>query len=265
LVEKRTFVFVVLATIVWAALASTSAGYFYLQYTRNIEQLNNAEDSLGRIASNYAEATNKYDSLLSDYASLSGNYSFSTKSNYITLMPLMGGLIADFGKNYTDLLTQQDINQTYIQLLGDYQKLLQNATVAKADFGNLLSEYYDLFSLSALREQELTVSEATTLSVNIVIDYGNGTVTWHNQTMVTAASNLFELTLKIAVIRYQYYALGPGHEFVTSINGKAETSAYSWFWYYWNSGEREWVKGPSGCDAWLLKDGGLYKWSYESW
>jgi hypothetical protein len=272
LVEKRILVFLSLAIIVWAALASAFVGYYYLQNSNNSEQLDSAQNSLNTVASNYSNATNKYDLLLSEYGSLYGNYSYFTSSDYATLMPPLGSLITDFSKNYSDLFVQEDMNTTYNQLLSDYEALLQKGNVTKTDFGNLLSEYYNLFSLSALRELGLSVSEATTLSVSVEINYGNGTLEWNNETQVPAGYTLFRITQEIAVISYSYYAFTqPGHVLVDSINNKTTYSdpsynwGYSWIWYYWSDSGKTWVSGPVGCDAWLLTNGGVYKWNYERW
>lgn len=272
MVEKRTLVFVTLATIVWTALASTFAGYYYLQYRNNSEQLDNAQNSLNTIASNYSKSANKYYLLLSDYVTLNGTYSSFKKSNYVTLMPPLEGLITNFGRNYTDLLAQKDINETYNQLFNGYEKLLQNGTVTKEEYGNLLSEYYSLFNLSALTEIGLSINKATTLSVNVTINYENGTVIWYNETKVPAGYTLFKLTQEITAVKYLYFPLAePGHVLVDSINDKAAhtdpsyTWGYQWIWYYWNDIDKKWVPGPVGCDAWLLKDGDVYKWNYERW
>jgi hypothetical protein len=178
-------------------------------------------------------------------------------------MPVLGNLIADFGRNYTDLFVQADINGTYHQLLNDYENSLQKGNVTEDKFGSLLSEYYNLFSVSALRELGLSVSKVSTLSVNIAINYGNGTTKWFNQTRVPAGYTLFELTQKIATIEYSYYSMGPGHVLVTSINGVKNDASY-WLWYYWDVNDKSWVFGPVGCDAWLLQNGGIYEWIYES-
>jgi phage-related tail protein len=147
-----------LASIVWAGLASTFAGYYFLQNGNNTEQLKSAQNSMNKVASSYSDATKKYDSLLAEYGSLYGNYSYFSSDDYATLMPPLGSAIADLGKNYTDLFEQNDMNKTYNQLLIDYEALLQKANITRTDFGNLLSEYYDLFNLSTLRELALSIS-----------------------------------------------------------------------------------------------------------
>lgn len=261
-----------LATIVWATLASAFAGFYYLQNRTSAEQLNSAQNSLNEVASNYDEAINRYDLLISEYGSLYGNYTYFSGSNYTALMPTLGSLITNFGESYANLFAQEDINKTYNQLSSDYEALLNKGNVTKTDFGNLLSEYYDLFSLSALREQELSISEATTLSVNIEINYGNGTVEWHNETNVPSGHTLFESTQNLTVITYSYYALNePGHILINSINNVTSYTdssyawGYSWIWYYWNGNGKKWISGPVGCDAWQLENGGIYKWNYERW
>jgi hypothetical protein len=261
-----------LATIVWATLASAFAGFYYLQNMNSAEQLKDAQNSLNKVASNYDEAINKYDLLLSEYGSLYGNYTYLSSSNYAALMPTLGGLITDFRENYTNLFVQEDINKTYVQLSSDYETLLSGGNVTKTDFGGLLSEFYSLFSLSALREQELSISEATTLSVNIEVNYGNGTVERYNETYVPAGYTLFTLTQNLTVITYSYYALSePGHVLIDSINNVTSYTdpsyawGYSWIWYHWDDNGKKWVSGPVGCDAWLLENGGIYRWNYERW
>ncbi|MEM2102877.1 MAG: hypothetical protein QXM22_05130 [Candidatus Bathyarchaeia archaeon] len=273
MVEKRTLVFLMLGIVVWAGLASAFAGYYYLQYANQAEQFNETQKALNQLATNYNDAVNKYDLLLSDYSALYGNYSLFTSTNYASLLPLLGNLVKNFAKNYTSLLTQEDLNETYNRLLDNYNTLQGKANVTNQEFKDLLNEYYALFSLSALRNLGSAISETATLTVNIGIDYGNGTLEWHNNTKVYAGYTLFRLTQEIAAIDYSYYALmEPGHILIDSINDKANyidpvtySWGYSWIWYYWNENQNDWVVGPVGCDAWLLKDGGVYKWDYEYW
>jgi len=257
-----------LATIVWAALASAFAGYYYLQNGNNAQQLTSTQNSINTLASNYSEATSKYNLLLSQYGSLNSTYYYDTQNvtfnNYTILMPLVGSLIQDFSENYSNLFVQADINGTYHQLLNDYENSLQKSNITEYKFGTLLSEYYNLFSVSALRELGASVSKVSTLSVNIAIDYGNGSTKWFNQTKVPAVYTLFELTQKIATIEYSYYSMGPGHVFVDSVNNRNGTLTSYWLWYYWNENDKSWVFGPVGCDAWLLQNGGIYEWEYSS-
>ena len=276
LVEKRTLVFLTLAMLVWAVSISSLAGYFYLQNATYIQQIGENQQSLNNTASNYDGSMNKYNTLLSEYSMLYYSYS-SSDANFTLLTEPFGGLMDNLKSNYSSLLTnQEDLNETYYTLKENYQLVRQEGNVTEEEFGRFLNEYYELFNLLTIRELGIVVSETVTLTVSICINYSSGTEEWHNETNVPAGYSLFQLTQEIAIVdpKYDQWAK-PGHIFIEAINDKEGYSSdhidegysdgYSWMWYYWDSDQQKWVSGPVGCDAWMLKDGGIYKWSFEYW
>jgi len=275
LVKKRVLLFATLAMFVWAVLASSIAGFFYLQNTLNSEQIAENQQSLNTMSTTYNEAMAKYDQLLSDFSFLQGNYSLPANTNFTLLTSSFLTLLHNVKGNFSSLLEDQnDLNETHYALQSESQALLLSGNVTRDEFGELLDKCYEFLNLLAIRELSRTISETTTLSVNICIDYGNGTVEWHNKTVIPAGSSLFQLTQNVATVNFTYDALmRPGHIRITSINNKTEYTSYgfdyseggAWLWYYWNHDKQEWVFGPVGCDAWMLKDGGTYKWSFEYW
>jgi hypothetical protein len=260
---------------VWAVLSSSIAGFFYLQNTMNSEQIAENQRSLNTMATTYNEAIAKYDGLLSDYSFLQGNYSFPLNTDFTLLTSSFLTLLHNVKGNFSSLLTdQKDLNETHYILQSESQTLLLRGNVTREEFGELLDECYEFLNLLAIRELSKTISEITTLTVNICIDYGNGTVEWHNKTVISTGSSLFQLTQNVATVNFTYDALmKPGHIRLTSINSKKEYTNYTigyseggaWLWYYWNDNRQEWIFGPVGCDAWILKDGGTYKWNFELW
>jgi len=272
LVEKRTFVFAILAIIVWASLSSAFAGLYYLQYNDAAAHLSEIQNSVNHLTSDYDAAVNRYNLVLGKYSSIYGNYSFLVGNNYTELVPPLKNLVLDFGENYSKLVQQTDLNRTYNGLIANLNILETQGNVTKDEYGKVLNEFYSLFSLAAFRDFGQSISEAATLEVNVCIDYGNNTVQWHNETRITAGDTLFNVTRELTNINYTYNALmEPGHVLVDSINGKAAyvdpsySWGYSWIWYYWSDEHRAWVAGPVGCDAWLLNKDSLYKWAYERW
>jgi hypothetical protein len=272
LVEKRALMFLTLAILVWAISISSLAGYFYLQNTMYTEQIGENQQSANKTASNYDELMSKYNTLLSEYSILYGSYSFPQGVNFTLLMEPLGRLIDSLKGNYGSLLMdQKGLNETYCTLEEDCQLVCQEGNVTREDFGRLLNECYDLSNLLAIRELSLILSETVTLNVNVCIDYGNGTINWHNETRTPTGSSLFQLTQKISAINYTYYSsMKPGHVLMDSINDKKAytvdySEGWSWIWYYWDGDEQSWISGPVGCDAWMLKNGGIYKWRFEHW
>lgn len=277
MVEKRTVISLALAMLIWAVLISSLATYFYLQNTTCTKRIAENQQSLNKTASNYDELMSKYDTLSSEYSALYGNYSWPMGTNFTLLTGLFGGLVDNLWGNFSYLLlNQKDLNDTYHVLINQTITAKQKGNVLREEFGELLSGYYDLFNLLVIRELSRLVSESVTLTVSICIDYGNETVEWHNETVVPAGSSLFQLTQEVATVDRKYDPLAkPGHIFIEAINDmegcasdyfdKGYSDGYAWRWYYWDGSGQKWVVGPVGCDAWMLKDGDIYKWSFDYW
>jgi hypothetical protein len=110
-------------------------------------------------------------------------------------------------------------------------------------------------------------SESLIIKIDVLMDYGNGTKIWHNQTMLVAGSTVFDALLTITNdVQFQTSAFGV---FVTSINGVENvaegTTGFAWLWYYWDTEKSEWTSGPVGADQYVLNPDGVIAWRYESY
>jgi hypothetical protein len=257
MVEKRTLAFATLAILIWALTATGFMAYYYMQHLTYYEQLQQRQKLMDEFVRNSEDALTKWNLLAGDYGVLLGEYQWFQEENYASLMGKYERLIANLKGNYTDLLnTSPDLNETYNLLRQKYQTLAQQTVIEKNEFGELLSEFYKLFTSMALKETGKFVGEATLIQVSLLINYTDS-IEWHNIS-IPLGTTLFDLTRTVARIDYSYWStMEPGHILVTSINDSAE--GY-WLWYYWNEDKGNWVLGPVGCDAWMLVDGGIYKW-----
>jgi hypothetical protein len=248
---------VTLAILIWALTATAVMAYYYMQNLTNYEQLQQRQKLMNELARNSEVSFSKWNQLVADYGALHGEYQWFQGENYASLMGKYERLIVNLKGNYTDLLdASSDLNETYNNLWQRYQTLAQQTIVEKTMFGELLSEFYKLFTTMAVKETGKFVGEATLIQVSLLINYTDS-IEWHNVSIQLGAS-LFDLTRTVAKIEYSYWpTMEPGHILVTSINGSAE--GY-WLWYYWDEEKGDWVIGPVGCDAWMLVDGGVYKW-----
>lgn len=258
MVGKRTLTFATLAILIWASTATGFMAYYYLQHLTYSEQLQQKQKLLDEFTRNSEDSLTKWNSLAANYGSLHGEYQWSKEENYAPLMDKYEKLMVNLKGNYTDLLnTSPDLNETYNLLWQKHQTLNQQTVIEKTEFAELLSEFDKLFTSMALKEMGKSISEVTTIQVSLLIDYGNTTRKWYNVS-APLGTTLFNLTRTVAKIEYSYWpTMEPGHILMTSINDSAE--GY-WLWYYWDEDSGEWVFGPVGCDAWMLIDGGVYKW-----
>ncbi len=101
------------------------------------------------------------------------------------------------------------------------------------------------------------------ITINIGIDYGNGTRIWFNSTEINFGDTLFNATLKIAKVNYTIYPFGI---FINSINNVSNDpkSGMYWIWWYWDDEYKVWKLGPIGCDKYVLSDESIVIWIYES-
>jgi hypothetical protein len=99
----------------------------------------------------------------------------------------------------------------------------------------------------------------TKISVNVLLDYGNGTRRWKFSTpdgnTVYGALNYATANLNIA-----WYG---DSVFVDAIDNVWNRHPYYWMWWYWNSTESRWVLGPVACNQFTLEDGSAVAWYYE--
>lgn len=114
------------------------------------------------------------------------------------------------------------------------------------------------------RGASLREYEKVTMKVNLLIDYGNGTSVWYNDTLVPLGSNLLNATKQVVQVDSTYW---PDYDatLVDGVGGVANSATHFWFWDSWDSRKSEWAHGQVGADKYLLDPGEIVKWYYASW
>ncbi len=290
---KNNWALATLVVLCWAIVATSGAGWYYMEMITYSDQLSDRETLLDYMMQSHNEVVEEYNVIATDYSDLYGRYQFfppwpynlttiefdNLKGNYSELLTDYGEMLNALKDNYGDLLSQySEMNGTYNELVNccdelkdrlarytpeNRAELINDLTI---DFNVLLIKYGKLWSELVVKAYSIVMATLE-LKVDLCIDYGNGTVIWSNGTSIAVGSSLFDLTQKAAVVNYDYNAnMEPGHIFVTSINGlEPNYATYQfWFWYYWNAETEKWIPGQVSCDAWKLKTDDIYKWVYES-
>ena len=116
------------------------------------------------------------------------------------------------------------------------------AVKLRTDYDALLSDIEDL-----------------TISIDLLIDYGDGKIVWINDTRVPLDANLLRATEILADIEYSTSEFGA---FVTKIDGVGDEPTKFWLWFYYDVEEGGWIYGPSAADFWVLHDGDVLAWEY---
>ena len=126
------------------------------------------------------------------------------------------------------------------------------------------SVYYYLLYNDAKEQYERTLSSlrSSTYEVDIMVNFGNGTRVWHNNTIIPIGWSLFNATVRITNGNLKY-TLFLGAPFITSILGNDAHGSWSWMWWSWNSTEGDWQSGAVGANAFILKNGDIVAWYLE--
>lgn len=116
-------------------------------------------------------------------------------------------------------------------------------------------KYKTLFEGVSSRLSEVSVS------VNIALDYNNGTRTWYNNTVLPLGATLLNATLKIAEVDY---TIGKYGAFINSINNVENNIEKNMYWLWWKWSGDKWKIGEVACDRYMLKDEDTIIWIYQS-
>lgn len=117
---------------------------------------------------------------------------------------------------------------------------------------------YQLSTLQKNYQAVIDELDDLTVQVNIMIDYGDGNITWFNDTRIPVGSNLLGTTGITCDIDYQTSDFG---SFITSINGVEQDATHFWLWSFYEGG---WNMGSVGADQYTLHDGDVVGWTYTS-
>jgi len=99
------------------------------------------------------------------------------------------------------------------------------------------------------------------ISVNIGIDYGNGTRTSHNTTKTVTGATLFDVTKQVSNVTYQVGVWGTE---VVSINNVSKQGSFGWTYWIWNSTSLAWSIVWENADKYRVTNEETFMWYYQN-
>lgn len=100
-----------------------------------------------------------------------------------------------------------------------------------------------------------------TYYTDALIDYGNGTNSWHNNTQVKVGSNLWDVTRLITNDNVTATCCAYGEHFIEGIYGVEYNSTTSWFLWTYNS-TALWQVAPTGPDDITVQNNTIFAWTF---
>jgi hypothetical protein len=133
----------------------------------------------------------------------------------------------------------------------------------RSEYNNLVNDLAN--QLGTNMKNISAVLEGTSLKVNILLGYGNGTKIWHNSTVLPLGATAFTAIFSITdEMNYTDYG-GELGILVTSINHVASNFTNGWFYWSWNPENSEWVLPSFSCEKYLLHRGETIAFTYASY
>ncbi len=140
-------------------------------------------------------------------------------------------------------------------------------TVALVLAGFTASYYYLQFSSAEGTYRQTLISlDKVSYQVNSLINYGNGTRQWFNNTRIPIGWNFFNATAAIATLDAKY-SLEFKSYFINAINGVGlvkDAAHKNWFWtlWLWDPSTKDWKLSEVGADLIILTQGQTVAWNY---
>jgi len=111
-------------------------------------------------------------------------------------------------------------------------------------------------------EDMLKTMQSLIIKVNVLINYGNGTKEWHNDTLVPVGATVFNATSAVAEVDYTLYG---EDAMINSINGMQYTQDAGWIWWIWDPSTSQWKPTLEAANKHVLVDGETIGWNYQNW
>jgi hypothetical protein len=104
------------------------------------------------------------------------------------------------------------------------------------------------------------------IEVSTLVNYGNRTIKWYNETQVPKMWNFYNLTIFLANgnVEAQYYP-SLGEHYILSINGLKQVDPLYWSLWILCQKDRAWEMSLVGADEIILANGETIAWYYQSY
>lgn len=112
------------------------------------------------------------------------------------------------------------------------------------------------------RYLSLKPASASLYSADILVEFGNGTKQWHNDTLVQPGWNMYTETVVLTKgdLQAQWYPEYSEH-LVEAIDGISNTQSMSWFLWTYNE-TASWQPSPLGADDVPVYNGSVFAWTF---
>lgn len=179
------------------------------------------------------------------------------KASYISAIVIL--LILLVGMGWYSLSLQRQVEDLNARNK-DLQSALAELQKTISDLKNENKKFQDrLVQLDQERQQLAKKLDEIGVKISLLIDFGNGSRLWFNNTILPYGSSLLNATLARAQpVKYTVSNIGV---FVDEIMDVPNSPP--WYWLWWKFEGERWIMGETAADAAKLRNDGIYAWKYS--
>ncbi len=272
MVQKKTLYGIMAIMVALLVISSSLTLYYYYEYqqtslnnNKTVSELQSATSKYSSLASNYNTILSTYNGSISSFEQLASAYNL-TSANFLSVskefnvtFSLLANAVSELNTsepayvNASKMLSQLWIE--YLTIANQYKELTSNFETILASF-----EGTNNVTLSE-KIQPVSVSLLTS---DILIDFGNGTYDWFNNTSVQPGWNFYVATLVVTGgnVNATWYPQYSEH-FITGIDGVLNNNAQNEYWFLWTyNATSSWQVAQVGADQLMMYNGSVYAWTY---
>jgi hypothetical protein len=175
-----------------------------------------------------------------------------SKSQYVSELKTATSQYDGLASNYNSSLSLY--NETFALLVGTIAVVNTSLPIyqqASSQLSQLWSKYLSLKPASS-----------SVYAADILVDFGNGTRLWHNDTRVQPGWNMYVETVVLSHgdLQAQWYPDYQEH-LVTGIDGISNSQTMSWFLWTYNE-TASWQTAQVGADLLPIYNGSVFAWTF---
>ncbi len=277
--QSKTLYGIIAVLVAVLVISSTLTVYYYSQYNQTLSSNSNLQSELQSATSKYSTLASKYNGVASSYNSAEASYNGSVSSFeklasvYNSTSDSFLSVSNEFNMTFSLLVSAVSVLNTsdsaYVNSSKVLTQLWTQYVMVEGQYNQISTSFKTILS-SFEADNNVTVQEniqpvsLSLLSSNILLNFGNGTSIWYNDTSIEPQWNLYVTTLFITSgnVNATYYPEYAEH-LVTGIDGVLNNNTASDYWSIWTyNATSSWQMAQVGADLLPMYNGSVYGWAY---
>ena len=269
--SQKSMYGVVSVLVALLVISSSLAAYYYSEYNQVSISNGKLQSELQSASEKYSVVANQYNSILSSYngsvASFRNVASIynETSANFLALSSQFNLTFSLLVSAVSNLNTS---DSAYINASTKLSELWSQYLSVTNEFRGVTSSFETALT-SFENANNVTLSEnispipVALLTSDVLIDFGNGTTNWFNDTAVEPGWNMYVTTLVLTGgnVNATWYPEYSEH-FMNGIDGVSNSNSPAMDWFLWTYNSTSWQVAQTGADAVMVYNGSIFAWTY---